>query len=57
MANVFDAGNAFGLMRQVEVGSDEVGADTALFVAPIAELAFGRYPIAREIADYHRSRA
>jgi hypothetical protein len=51
VTNVFDAGDAFGLMRQVEVGG---GADPAIFVTPIAELAFGRHPIARTVADYRR---
>ncbi|WP_400770636.1 hypothetical protein [Methylosinus sporium] len=54
MTNVFDADAAFGLMCQVEVGD---GPDTAIFVAPIAELAFGLHPIARDIANYRRSRA
>ncbi|PWB89059.1 hypothetical protein C5688_17820 [Methylocystis sp. MitZ-2018] len=51
VTNVLDAGGAFGLMCQVEVGD---GADVAIFVAPIAELAFGRHPIARAVADYRR---
>jgi hypothetical protein len=55
VTNVFDAGDAFGLMCQIEVGD---GADPAIFVAPIAELAFDRrQPITREIADYRRRRA
>ncbi|WP_051949162.1 hypothetical protein [Methylosinus sp. PW1] len=54
VTNVFDAGDAFGLMCQIEVGG---GAAPAIFVAPIAELAFGRHPIARAVADYRRRRA
>jgi hypothetical protein len=55
MTGVFDAGETFGLMRQVEVGA---GADPSLLVAPITELSFdGKHPIAREIADYRRRRA
>ncbi|WP_051592527.1 hypothetical protein [Methylosinus sp. sav-2] len=55
MTNAFDAGDAFGLMCQVDVGD---GADPAIFVAPIAEPAFDRrLPIAREIADTRRRRA
>ena len=39
-------------MCQVDVGD---GADPAIFVAPIAELAFDRrHPIARAVADYRR---
>ncbi|WP_400770643.1 hypothetical protein [Methylosinus sporium] len=52
---MFDAGDAFGLMCQLEVGDDGV---PAIFVTPIVELAFDRLnPIAREIADYRRRRA
>ena len=55
VTNVFDAGDSFGLMCQIEIGD---GADLAIFVAPIAELAFDRrHPIARAIADYRRRRA
>ncbi len=55
VTNVFDAGDAFGLMRQVEVGD---GADPAIFVGRIAEPAFDRrLPIAREIANSRRRRA
>ncbi|WP_400767394.1 hypothetical protein [Methylosinus sporium] len=54
VTNIFDAGDAFGLMCQVEVGG---GGAPAIFVAPIAELAFGRHPIARAVADYRRRRA
>ncbi|WP_400768584.1 hypothetical protein [Methylosinus sporium] len=46
------ASDAFGLMRQVEVSD---GADPAIFVASIAELAFDRSdPISREIGDNRR---
>ncbi|HEY8066401.1 MAG TPA: hypothetical protein VIF40_16995 [Methylosinus sp.] len=51
---MFDAGDAFDLMCQVEVGDC---ADSAIFVAPIAEFAVGRHPIARAVAEYHRRRA
>jgi len=52
---VFDAGENFGLMCQIEVGD---GPDPAIFVTPIAELAFDRrHPIVREIADYRSRRA
>jgi hypothetical protein len=55
VTNVFDAGDAFGLMCQLEVGDDDA---PTIFVTPIAELAFDRrHPIAREIADYRRRRA
>jgi hypothetical protein len=55
VTNVFDTGDAFGLMCQVEVGDDDA---RAIFVTPIAELAFDRrHPIAREIADYRHGRA
>lgn len=55
MTNVFDVGDAFSLMRQIEVGDGDV---PAIFVAPIAELAFDRrHPIARAIADYCRRHA
>ncbi|WP_024882043.1 hypothetical protein [Methylosinus sp. LW3] len=55
VTNVFDAGDAFGLMCQVEVGDDDA---PAIFATPIAELAFDRrHPIARAIADYRRRRA
>jgi hypothetical protein len=55
VTNVFDAGDAFGVMCQIEVGDDDA---TAIFVTPIAEFAFDhRHPIARESADYRRGRA
>jgi hypothetical protein len=55
VTNVFDGGDTFGLMCQIEVGDDP---DPAIFVAPIAAVAFDRrHPIAREIADYRRRRA
>jgi hypothetical protein len=55
VTNVFDASDRFGLMCQVEVGD---AADPAIFITPIADLAFDRrHPIAREIADYRRRRA
>jgi len=55
VANVFDAGDGFGLMCQIEVGD---AAASAIFVTPIAELAFDRrHPIARAVADYRRRRA
>ncbi|BGE84999.1 hypothetical protein Ms3S1_14350 [Methylosinus sp. 3S-1] len=54
VTGVFDAGETFGLMCQVEIGAD---AARAIFVAPIAELAFDRRrPITREIVDYCRRR-
>jgi hypothetical protein len=53
VTGVFDAGETFGLLCQVEVG-----ADPSLLVASITELSFDRkHPIAREIADYRRRRA
>jgi hypothetical protein len=43
VTNVFDAGDAFGPICQVEVGD---GAEPAIYIAPIAELAFDRqHPI------------
>jgi hypothetical protein len=55
VTGVFDAGDAFGLLCQIEVGDN---ADPAIFFAPIVELAFDRrHPIAREIVDYRRRRA
>jgi hypothetical protein len=55
VTNVFDAGDAFGLMCQIEVGDDDA---PAIFVTPIGELAFDRrHPIAREVAYYRRGRA
>jgi len=55
VTNVFDEGDAFSLMCQVEVGD---AAAPAIFVTPIAELAFDRrHPIARAVADYRRRRA
>jgi hypothetical protein len=55
VTGAFDAGEVFGLMCQVEVGD---GADPAIFVSPIVELAFDRrHPIARAVADYRRRRA
>ncbi|WP_400768578.1 hypothetical protein [Methylosinus sporium] len=57
MTNVFDAGDAFGLMCQVEVGDGD-GDAPSIFITSIAEIAFDRrHPIAREIADYRRRRA
>lgn len=53
VTNVFDGGDVFGLMCQVEIGG---GSAPAIFVAPIADLAFGQHPIARAVADYRRRR-
>ncbi|WP_157235609.1 hypothetical protein [Methylosinus sp. LW4] len=51
MTNVFDAGGAFGLMCQVEVGE----SDPLLLVTPLTELSFDRtHPIAHDVADYRR---
>lgn len=52
--NVFDAGDTFGLMCQIEVGE----SDPSWLVTPLAELSFDRtHPIARAVADYRRRRA
>lgn len=54
VTNVFDAGETFGLMCQVEIGE----SDPSLLVTPLAELSFDRrHPIARDVADYRRRRA
>ena len=54
VTDVFDAGETFGLMCQVEVGESE----PSLLVTPITELSFDRrHPIARDVADYRRRRA
>lgn len=51
VTNVFDAGETFGLMCQVEVGE----TDPSLLVTPLTELSFDRtHPIARDVADYRR---
>ncbi|MBU3887986.1 hypothetical protein [Methylosinus sp. KRF6] len=55
MTDVFDAGESYGLMCQIEVGDD---LDTAIFVTPISEVALDRrHPMARTVADYCRRRA
>jgi hypothetical protein len=53
VTHVFDAGETFGLMCQVEVRESE----PALLVTPITELTFDRrHPLARDVADYRRRR-
>jgi hypothetical protein len=54
VTNVFDAGERYGLMCQVEVGES---GDPSILVTSLAELSFDRrHPIARDVADYRRRR-
>jgi hypothetical protein len=55
VTNVFDAGENYGLMCQVEVGES---GDPSILVTPITELSFDRrHQIARDVAAYRRRRA